>query len=640
MSTVNIQLPDGSSRDIAQGSTGLDLAKSISNSLAKQSIGLEINGKLSDLTTTLSDGDTVKIITTKDPLSYEFLRHSTAHILACAVQSLYPSAKIAIGPTIENGFYYDFFIPDKTLSVDDLAGIEAKMQEIIDQELEIKQYAVNDPQKQINSFISEGEKFKAELLEKYKNENPTQYGFFDKDDRLTWSDLCRGPHITNTKQVKAFKLLTVSGAYWHGDENLDSLQRVYGTSWWSAKELDNYLTQLAEAEKRDHRKLSKQHQYFSTHEEAGPGLIFWHPKLAFLRTRVEEFWRQVHEKAGYEIIYTPHIAKAELWQRSGHTEHYSDNMFSLKPIDENEYILKPMNCPFHVLVYDSMPHSYRELPIRLAEMGTVYRYERSGALHGLARVRGFTQDDAHVFCTVDQLVEEVCDIISLVNTIYSRFDLEYTAELSTRPPDKIGDEDIWDKSEEALQTALGQSGLQYEVNPGDGAFYGPKIDFKLKDALGREWQGATVQVDFNLPERFNLKYIDSDNSTKRPVMLHRAIFGSLERFTALLIENYAGAFPFWLSKVQAQILPIADRHHEYAKSIKKQLNIRTNIDSRSEKVNAKIRDAQLDQIPYMLIVGDKEMETNTISIRHRRSGDIGSMAIGDFIKYLQENESI
>lgn len=568
----------------------------------------------------------------------EKIRHSAAHVLACAVQKLYPSAKIAIGPTIQNGFYYDFLIPDKTLSIADLEVIELEMKKIIKEGYFIKRIEITDPEKQIKEFLAQGEKFKAELLEKYKDESPSMYGFFDRQNNLIWSDFCKGPHASNTSKIKAFKLLSVSSSYWHGDENLDSLQRVYGTAWQSKEALEEHLKNLEEADRRDHRKLSKQHKLFSTREESGPGLIMWHPKLAFLRSRVEDFWKKIHEDNGYELVYTPHIARSELWNISGHTQFYSENMFSLKPIDEQEYILKPMNCPFHMLIYNSVPHSYKEFPIKLAEMGTVYRFERSGVMHGLARVRGFTQDDAHVFCTPAQLISEVESIISLIDKIYSKFGLSYSAELSTRPPEKIGTEEVWDMSENALKEALKLHGLKYELNEGDGAFYGPKIDFKLKDAIGRSWQGATIQVDFNLPERFDLKFTNSEGKEERPVMLHRAIFGSLERFTALLIEHYAGAFPLWLCQTQVLLLPIADRHNEYCQNISEKLiaeGFKVKIDSRAEKIGAKIRDAQLEQVPYMIIVGDKELETQTLSVRERRKGDLGSIGIDELVKDLK-----
>ncbi len=634
---ISVILPDKSSKQLPEGSSGLDLAKSIGERLAKEAVGLSLNGELCDLNTTLPDGASIQIISPRDLLSLEFLRHTSAHILGCAVQRLYPQARIAIGPTIENGFYYDFLIPGASISIEDLPRIEAEMQKIIDANYKLTRSAIEDPIARIAQFQGQGEKFKAELLEKYQNDNPTQYSFTDEQGESVWSDLCRGPHLASTGQVKAFKLLSVSASYWQGNEKLDSLQRIYGTSWWSKKDLQTHLDNIAEAEKRDHRKLGREHSFFSTHEEAGPGLIFWHPKLAYLRNKIETLWRAKHEESGYELVFTPHIAGSELWQTSGHLDYYRENMFKLAPIDEKDYLLKPMNCPFHVLIYSSTRHSYRELPIRLAELGTVYRYERSGALHGLVRVRGFTQDDAHIFCTRAQLVEEVCAVIALTREIYAEFGLNFTAELSTRPEDRIGGEEFWDLAEGGLRQALETAQLEYTVNEGDGAFYGPKIDFKLRDSLGRAWQGATIQLDFNLPERFDLKYVNSEGQFERPVMLHRAIFGSLERFVGTLIEHYAGAFPFWLCYTQVTILPIADRHCQYARELALELRkhkIRVKVDERMEKVNAKIRDAQLDQIPYMLVIGDKELAEKQVAVRERRQGDLGVMNLAAFLELI------
>jgi len=634
--TISVTLKDGSKKEIPAGSTGFDLAKSISNSLAKKSIGLFLNNELKDLVTVLKDADRVEIITQDDPRSYEFLRHSTAHILAEAVQSIFKEAKIAIGPVIEDGFYYDFEIPDHKLTPEDLLKIEKEMQRIVDEEQKFVRANIKDVNKQIADFKSQGEKFKAELLDEHKNENPTLYVLEDKTGNPVWNDLCRGPHITSSKQIKAFKLLSVSGAYWRGDEKKESLQRIYGTSWWSKEDLDAYLQRLEEAEKRDHRKLGRQLNLFSMHDETGPGLILWHPHLAFVRHQMETFWKELHIQDGYEIVYTPHIARTDLWDTSGHNEFYRENMFYMT-VDEQDYVLKPMNCPFHTLIYRSTRHSYRELPIRMAELGTVYRYERSGVMHGLTRVRGFTQDDAHIFCRRDQYVSEIKGVIKLVDLIYSSFGFSYTAELSTKPQDAIGAQEIWDFAEAGLEQAMKEYGLDFKVNPGDGAFYGPKIDFKLRDAIGRIWQGATIQLDFNLPNRFELKYTEKDGTQQQPVMVHRAIFGSLERFAGLLIENYAGAFPLWLSYKQVIVLPISDRHLEYASKVGnllKESGIRVSIDDRAESVNAKIRDAQLEKIPYMIIIGDKETRENVISIRHRKKGDLGSLNIEAFIEKI------
>lgn len=637
--TISVFLKDGSRKEIPAGSTGLDLSKAISNSLAKKSVGLLLNGKLKDLVTKLQDGDSVEIITQDDERSYEFLRHSTAHVMACAVQSLFKSAKIAIGPVIEDGFYYDFEIPDYKLTLEDLLKIEKEMQRIIDEDENFTMIHIKDVDKQIKEFTGRGEKFKAELLEEHRNEDPTLYVLENKSGKVVWDDLCRGPHLLSSSQIKAFKLLSISGAYWRGDEKKESLQRIYGTSWWSKEDLEAYLIRLEEAEKRDHRKLGRQLDLFSMQEETGPGLILWHPKLAFVRSQLEDFWRDLHVKNGYELVYTPHIARNDLWNISGHNEFYKENMFYME-VDEQDYVLKPMNCPFHVLIYKSRRHSYRELPVRFAELGTVYRYERSGVMHGLARVRGFTQDDAHIFCAEYQYVSEIKNIIKLVDVIYKTFKLEYVVELSTRPKDSIGKKETWDFAEAGLEQALKEYDLHYKINPGDGAFYGPKIDFKLKDALGRIWQGATIQLDFNLPQRFNLSYTEKDGLQKEPVMIHRAIYGAMERFAAIIIEHFAGSFPLWLSYKQVVVLPIADRHTQYAVKVTEALKdkgIRAYLDDRAESVNAKIRDAELEKVPYMVIVGDKEVKENKISVRKKKVGDIGLTTISDFImKITQE----
>ncbi|OGI18298.1 MAG: threonine--tRNA ligase [Candidatus Melainabacteria bacterium RIFCSPHIGHO2_02_FULL_34_12] len=638
--TISVILKDGTKKEIPTGSTGLDLAKSISNSLAKKSVGLSVNGELQDLVTVLKDGDRVEIITQDDERSYEFLRHSSAHVLAAAVQNLFKSAKIANGPAIEDGFYYDFEIRDHQLTPEDLLKIEKEMQRIVDEEQKFLQVKVENPDKQIEEFKKIGEKFKAENLNEHKDHNPTLY-LLQKDGKTTWNDFCKGPHITTSKQIKAFKLLSISGAYWHGDETREKLQRIYGTSWWSKEDLDAYINRLEEAEKRDHRKLGRQLDLFSIQDETGPGLILWHPKLAFVRTQIENFWRELHSKNGYELVYTPHIARNELWNISGHNEFYKENMFYMN-IDDQEYVLKPMNCPFHVKIFDSTRHSYRDLPIRLAELGTVYRYERSGVMHGLARVRGFTQDDAHIFCRKDQFVDEIKGVIKLVDEIYSKFGLEYSAELSTKPKDAIGSNENWEFAEAGLMEALKGYGLNYQLNPGDGAFYGPKIDFKLKDAIGRVWQGATIQLDFNLPQRFDIKYTDKDGSQQQPVMVHRAIFGSLERIAAVLIEHFAGAFPLWLSHKQVIVLPITDRHLDYANKIAtalKEKNVRIEIDTRAESVNSKIRDAELEKIPYMIIIGDNEARENNISVRARKKGDLGKFNLEDFIVKIEKEIS-
>lgn len=566
------------------------------------------------------------------------LRHSAAHIMAQAVQKLYPEAKLAIGPSISTGFYYDFDIPNHSLTLEDLPAIEEEMNRIIEMDLCFEPYNIQDVDLQIEEFKKQGEIYKAELLEEHKNDNPTLYLTKDKEGNILFNDLCRGPHIASSKQIKAFKLLNVAGAYWRGDEKNKMLTRIYATAFLDKKDLKEYLFQLEEAEKRNHRKLGTQLDLFSIREEIGSGLVLWHPNLSVVREQIENYWREEHRKRGYDIVFSPHIAKPKLWKISGHMDHYKENMFMVKSDDE-EFVLKPMNCPFHILMYQSKRHSYRDLPVRLAELGTVYRKERSGALAGLTRVQGFTQDDAHIICTLDQFVSEINSIIDFVDATLKMFDMSYEVELSTRPDDFVGEIENWNKAEEGLKEALRQKGLEYEINEGDGAFYGPKIDFKLKDAIGRTWQGATIQLDFNLPERFELKYQDKDGEMKTPVMLHRVIFGSMERFMGILIEHYAGAFPAWLAPEQVCIVPISDNHIEYADNVFNQLKnagFRVHLDDRAESMNYKIRDAiKQRKTPYVLVVGDKEVQDNTVSIRARGRNNLGVKSIQDFIDSLK-----
>ena len=567
------------------------------------------------------------------------LRHSAAHIMAQAVQKLYPEAKLAIGPSISTGFYYDFDIPNHSLTLEDLPAIEEEMQRIIELGLTFEPYIIPDVDFQIEEFKKQGEVYKAELLEEHKNDNPTLYLTKDKDGNILFNDLCRGPHIESSKEIKAFKLLNVAGAYWRGDEKNKMLTRIYATAFLDKKDLKEYLFQLEEAEKRNHRKLGTQLDLFSIRDEIGSGLVLWHPNLSVVREQIENYWRTEHRKRGYDIVFSPHIAKPKLWEISGHMDHYKENMFMVKADDE-EFVLKPMNCPFHILMYQSKRHSYRDLPVRLAELGTVYRKERSGALAGLTRVQGFTQDDAHIICTLDQFVSEINSIIDFVDATLKMFDMSYEVELSTRPDDFVGEIENWNKAEDGLKEALRQKGLDYEINEGDGAFYGPKIDFKLKDAIGRTWQGATIQLDFNLPERFELKYQDKDGEMKTPVMLHRVIFGSMERFMGILIEHYAGAFPSWLAPEQVCIVPISDNHIEYADKVFKQLKdagFRVNLDDRSESMNYKIRDAiKQRKTPYVLVVGDKEAQDNTVSVRARGRNNLGVKSVDDFINSLNK----
>lgn len=579
----------------------------------------------------------------KNNETLHILRHSTSHILAQAVQSLFPQAKLAIGPSTENGFYYDFDLTDgHAFSVDDLAKIEAKMAEIVKQNLIFEKVSVEDVDKQIAEFKAQGEIYKAELLEEHRNDNPTLYLTKDKEGNVLFNDLCAGPHVPFVNYIKpnAFKLLKVAGAYWRGNEKNKMLQRIYATAYWNKEDLQSYLTFLEEAEKRDHRKLGTALDLFSTREEIGGGLVLWHPNLAVVREEVENYWRTEHRKRGYQIVNTPHIAKSHLWDISGHSSHYKENMFYIQE-DDQEYVLKPMNCPFHILIYQANRYSYRSLPLRLAELGTVYRKEKSGALSGLTRVQGFTQDDAHIFCTPEQLVDEINSIIEFVDDTMKIFGMGFDVELSTRPEDFVGDVENWNKAEAGLKEAMDKRGMKYEINEGDGAFYGPKIDFKVKDAIGRTWQCATIQLDFNLPERFELKYQDSDGQLKTPVMLHRVIFGSMERFHGILIEHYAGSFPTWIAPTQVCIVPIStEKHGDFAQKVYAKLNaqgIRVKFDDRSESMNYKIREALQDKkIPYVAVIGDKEIEANSLAIRARGRGPIGVFEIDDFVAKLQD----
>jgi threonyl-tRNA synthetase len=547
----------------------------------------------------------------------ERMRHSASHVMAEAVQSLFPGAKFGIGPTIENGFYYDFELP-RPLTPEDLLVIENRMREIISQNAPFVMEEMNkDGARKLFAI----QPYKLELIDEITDTSVTIY------KQGSFTDLCRGPHLASTGEVKAFKLTHIAGAYWRGDEKRPMLQRIYGVAFKSQEELDDYLSRQAEATKRDHRKLGKELDLFSTHEEIGPGLICWHPRGALIRQIIEDFWKTEHIKRGYDIVYTPHIAKLDLWKTSGHWEFYRDYLFSPMEIEGQQYMLRPMNCLGHILIYKSQLRSYRNLPLRYAELGTVYRYERTGVLYGLARVRGFTQDDAHIFCRPDQVEEEVLEVLNLTQFMMSSFGFdEYELLLSTRPDKYAGTLSMWEEATESLKHVLEKLDLHYEVDPGEGVFYGPKIDIKLKDALGHIWQGPTIQVDFNLPQRFNVCYIGEDSLEHNVVMIHRVVLGSMERFLACLTEHYGGAFPVWLSPVQTIIIPIADRHVGYAHKIEsdfKNDGIRVQVDDRSERMNLKIREAQLEKVPYMLIVGDKEMVSSSASLRLRSGEDLG-----------------
>ncbi len=582
----------------------------------------------------------------KNKETLSVLRHSTSHIMAQAVQKLFPSAKLAIGPSTDTGFYYDFDLTDgHAFTEDDLKKIEDEMKNIIKQNLTFERYEVKDVDAKIAEFKKEGEIYKAELLEEHRNDNPTLYLTKDKDGNVLFNDLCAGPHIPNTSYIKgnAIKLLKVAGAYWRGNEKNKMLQRIYATVFWTKEDLADYLNFLEEAEKRDHRKLGAKLDLFSTREELGGGLVLWHPNLAVVREEIENYWRTEHRKRGYVIVNTPHIAKSKLWEISGHADHYRENMFFIQKDEDSDeqFILKPMNCPFHILIYQSNRYSYRSLPLRMAELGTVYRKEKSGALSGLTRVQGFTQDDAHIFCTPEQLVDEINEIIDFVADTMEMFNMKFEVELSTRPESFVGEIENWNRAEAGLKEAMDRRGMEYEINEGDGAFYGPKIDFKVKDAIGRTWQCATIQLDFNLPERFDIKYQDKDGQMKTPVMLHRVIFGSMERFHGILIEHYAGAFPTWLAPVQVAIVPISnEKHADFAAKVYKKMRaagIRAKLDDRSESMNYKIRESLQDKkIPYVVVIGDKEIEADSVAVRARGIGQVGTMSVDEFISKIED----
>jgi threonyl-tRNA synthetase len=564
------------------------------------------------------------------------LRHSTSHVLAAAVLQLFPDAQLGIGPTIEEGFYYDFVLP-RTLTPDDLPIIEHKMREIVERKLPFQKRTAK-PEEALAWAKKNNQPFKAELIKELpKNE---EISFYDLGDIFT--DLCRGPHVKNTSEIKAFKLLRVSGAYWKGDEKRPQMQRIYGTAFKTEKELEEYLKKLAEAEKRDHRKLGRELDLFSISEAVGAGLILWHAKGSVIRQIIEDFWKEEHQKRGYQYQYTPHIGNLNLWKTSGHWEFYRENMYSPMKIDEVEYLVKPMNCPFHIQIYKTRTHSYRELPLRVAELGTVYRYEKTGVLSGLTRVRGFTQDDAHIFCTPEQLRSEVEGVLDLALFMLKSFGFdEYVFELSVRDPAEqkkyLGSREIWDKAEEALEKVLQDRKIKYKTGVGEAKFYGPAIDIKLLDALGREWQGPTIQVDFNLPLKFDVNFVAEDGKEHKVVMIHRTVLGSMERFMGVLIEHYAGAFPLWLAPVQVVVLPVADRHFDYAKQIVIKLlkeKIRAEANLRSETLGARIREAELQKIPYILVVGDKELSAKKVAVRSRKKGDEGQLSLERFVKRL------
>ena len=629
MADVKIILPDGSAKEYAAGTTLGEAVKQLSNSLAKKVLAANVNGELTDLREELLDGSEVAFLTFEDEGGKHTLRHTASHILAQAVKRLWPEAKLAIGPAIDKGFYYDIDM-EHTLTPEDLGKIEKEMSRIVKENLPITK-SVMPRQEAIEFFKSKNEDYKVELIQDLPED--AVISCYSQGDFI---DLCAGPHLASTGKVKAFKLQSIAGAYWRGDEKNKMLQRIYGTAFEKKEELDAYLHLLEEAAKRDHRKLGKELGLFVIKEE-GPGFPFFLPKGMALRNELENFWREVHHDFDYEEIRTPIILSKHLWETSGHWDHYRENMYTTI-IDDEEYAIKPMNCPGGILVYQNEMHSYRDFPLRYAELGLVHRHELSGALHGLFRVRAFTQDDAHVFMLPDQMQTELMKVIELFDRIYSQFGLKYHVELSTKPDNAMGDDAIWEAATEALRNAIEAKGIPYVINPGDGAFYGPKLDYHIEDSLGRTWQCGTIQLDMNLPERFQIEYIGEDGQKHRPIMIHRACFGSMERFIGILTEHYAGAFPTWMAPVQVKILPISEKHVEYAKDLAKQMHrdyVRVEVDDRSEKIGYKIRQAQMAKVPYMLVVGDKEVEEGTVNVRKHGGDELGSVPFEEFFNSIK-----
>ena len=628
---LKITLKDGSIREVEEGTKILDFVKTVSNSLAKKVLAAKLDGKTVDLTTPLTKDGAIEFLTFEDADGRWAFRHTASHIMAQAIQHLYgEKVQFAIGPAIENGFYYDIDM-EKRLTDDDLRDIEKEMERIVKQNLPMVRKEISRADA-LKLFEGKGQSYKVELI----NDLPEDalISLYEQGDFV---DLCAGPHVVSTGKVKAVKLQSVAGAYWRGDEHNKMLQRVYGTAFEKKEDLAAYLTMLEEAAKRDHRKLGKELDLFSLHEE-GPGFPFFHPNGMVIRNELINYWREVHRRYGYQEIKTPMILNRKLWETSGHWDHYKENMYFTQ-IDDLDYAIKPMNCPGGMLVYATQPRSYRDLPLRLGELGLVHRHELSGALHGLFRVRNFTQDDAHLFMTLDQVEGEIQTTIDLFDEVYSTFGLTYTAELSTRPENSMGSDEVWEKATAALQNALEHRGLKYIINEGDGAFYGPKIDFHIKDSIGRTWQCGTIQLDMMLPEKFDLTYVGEDGQKHRPIMLHRVVYGSIERFIGILIENYAGAFPVWLAPVQVKILPITDKHHDYAYELKKKFfdaGIRVEVDARNEKMGYKIREAQVKKIPYALVVGDQEVADGTVNVRKYGEKDSATMKAEEFLTMIEE----
>jgi threonyl-tRNA synthetase len=629
---IEITLPGGSHRRVPAGSRVADVLRDEKN--ASDILAAKVNGTLADLSTALQDDALVEPVTFASPEGKEVYRHSSTHIMAQAVKDVFPSAQLTIGPALEDTFYYDFAF-ERPFTPEDLEKIETRAQEIIKADRPFSRREMSR-EEGMQFFRGQGEQYKVEIIEGFQDPTVSLY-----EQGSGFVDLCRGPHLPSTGRVGAIKLLSTGGAYWRGDERNAMLQRIYGTSFPTQKELDAYLAKLEEIKRRDHRKLGKELDLISIQDDIGPGLVLWHPKGALVRLLIENFWREQHLQHGYQLVYSPHVARLDLWKTSGHVDYYRENMFVPMKVEASEYQLKPMNCPFHIMIYKSHMRSYRDLPIRYGELGTVYRYERTGVLHGLLRVRGFTQDDAHLFCRPDQIESEVSHVLDFTFFMMKTFGFsDFEVYLSTRPEKAVGSEERWMQATSALEAALKNRGVAYEVDPGEGVFYGPKIDIKIKDVLGRSWQCSTVQVDFNNPERFELAYTGEDGKAHQPIMIHRALLGSIERFFGILVEHYAGAFPTWLAPVQARVLPITDKQRQYADSVVGQLQAagyRTEADARNEKIGLKIREAEKAKIPYMLVVGDREMEAGTVAVRGRSGANLGTLPVPGVIDLIKSD---
>ena len=628
---IIIEVKEWGSREVSRGTTILEVLGELHPKIKKEALAARLNGKTVDLNTPLQENASLEILTFEDPDGADVYRHTASHVLAQAVKRLYGNVPLGIGPPISNGFYYDFAFINSSINPEDLEKIENQIKKIIKEDLPLQRIELSRKEA-LQLFRDQGENFKIELIADLP-EGETISCYKQGD----FIDLCAGPHLPSTGRLNSIKLLSLAGAYWRGDENRPMLQRIYGTAFPKRKMLEEYLHFLEEARKRDHRKLGRELDLFSFHEE-GPGFPFYHPRGIIIRRQLENFWREEHQKAGYLEVETPIILNRRLWEQSGHWEHYQENMYFTK-IDDQDYAIKPMNCPGSMLIYKTGMHSYRDFPLRMAEMGLVHRHEKSGTLHGLMRVRSFTQDDAHIFMLPEQVEDEIAGVMELVDRFYRVFGFNYHVELSTKPEKSMGSEQMWEKATGALQSVLDKRAVPYIINEGDGAFYGPKIDFHLQDSLGRTWQCGTIQLDFQMPEKFDLHYIGMDGQKHRPVMIHRVVYGAMERFFALLIEHYGGAFPLWLAPVQAVVIPITDRQHAYAREIGevlRQEKIRVEIDDRSEKIGYKIREAQVQKVPYMLVAGDKEIESRSVAVRHREQGDLGALSLNSFVDKIKE----